>query len=302
MSVSCYSPRTTKATAPRAVALVLVLGFVPGAQLLAQSRLPRIDRPILLNNGISGDAFNVGGENFVEPLTVTLCGQELSEGTGGYLVLSSDVLRIWAPECPDLGPAVLEVCNADGCAVEPEGFFYESGPSSVPDITSLPENWGEAEGEFFVAGDHFDLVTEVRMCGRATQFRILNANSLIVIAQPCEDVDWILLEICSMFDCARVVYRREQRLFVRGDANDDNQVDLADAITILQDNFISVGSASNPCRDSLDVNDDGSIGGVADALALLIAEFVGGFVIPPPYPLPGLDPTPDGRSGCSVVR
>ena len=80
-------------------------------------------------------------------------------------------------------------------------------------------------------------------------------------------------------------------LFTRGDANDDETVDLSDAVTILGDLFLG-NPASAPCRDALDGNDDGTID-LSDAVAILSFLFMGGADIPPPYDAPGTDPTPD---------
>ena len=79
------------------------------------------------------------------------------------------------------------------------------------------------------------------------------------------------------------------RTFVRGDANFDGGVDVADAITILGQLF--QGLPSGNCLDASDVNDDGTRN-IADAIALLDALFGGGPAIPPPT-TEGFDPTED---------
>ena len=48
-----------------------------------------------------------------------------------------------------------------------------------------------------------------------------------------------------------------------------------------------------PCFDSCDANDDGSFN-LADAVFILAGQFTGGAPPSAPYPLCGLDPTPDG--------
>ncbi len=86
-------------------------------------------------------------------------------------------------------------------------------------------------------------------------------------------------------------------MFKRGDANGDNDFNIADAIYILQNLF-----ASGPailCMDAGDSNDDGDVN-IADAIYILQNLFASG----PPIPLPGSetcgpDPTPDALD-CAV--
>ena len=97
--------------------------------------------------------------------------------------------------------------------------------------------------------------------------------------------------------------------FIRGDANNDKELGIADAMAIL--NWLYQG-ADAPCIEASDVNADGDVG-LDDAVSLLNHLFQGG---PPPgghYPdteascalyedfpgLPELGPAPDG-GGASV--
>jgi len=86
--------------------------------------------------------------------------------------------------------------------------------------------------------------------------------------------------------------------FVRGDANADGAIDIADAVAILAYLFRSAGEPS--CLKALDVEDGGKID-IADAVFLLGSLFAGG----PPPPAPGSrcgpDPTADGLT-CSEFR
>ncbi|NMD35000.1 MAG: hypothetical protein GYA73_03870, partial [Planctomycetes bacterium] len=79
-------------------------------------------------------------------------------------------------------------------------------------------------------------------------------------------------------------------LFVRGDASRDGRVDVGDAVTVLSQVFLN---APVKCADASDANDDGVIN-IADAIRLLGRLFADGPPLPPPYPEPGTDPTPDG--------
>jgi len=75
--------------------------------------------------------------------------------------------------------------------------------------------------------------------------------------------------------------------FIRGDASDDGQVDIADAVTTLQ--FLFSNGILN-CQLSGDTNDDDALD-IADAIALLQALFGSGNSIPEPTGSCGVDPT-----------
>ncbi len=77
--------------------------------------------------------------------------------------------------------------------------------------------------------------------------------------------------------------------FLRGDANLDAVIDLADAETILN---ASVLGAPLSCRDAADVNDDGVLD-VSDVVTILQFLFSGSPPPPLPFPDPGEDTTVD---------
>ncbi len=91
-----------------------------------------------------------------------------------------------------------------------------------------------------------------------------------------------------------------QANFERGDANDDSEIDLSDAICTLLYLFeASVGPCASPlCLDAHDVNDDGDVD-VSDPIRLLTHLFVDGPPLPEPYRSCGEDPTRDKLS-CEV--
>ncbi len=78
--------------------------------------------------------------------------------------------------------------------------------------------------------------------------------------------------------------------FVRGDANADSRVNIADAIAILEHLFQDFGPLA--CQKTGDANDDGGVN-IADAISLLNFLFLNDDPPPPPFPEPGEDPTPD---------
>ena len=82
--------------------------------------------------------------------------------------------------------------------------------------------------------------------------------------------------------------------FVRGDANSDGGIDVSDGIYLFR--FLFEGDVSvPPCRDAADTNDDGHID-IADGVNVLDSIFIPED-LPPPFPGPGQDPTPDDL-GC----
>ncbi|MBN1422312.1 MAG: hypothetical protein JXP34_26290 [Planctomycetes bacterium] len=81
----------------------------------------------------------------------------------------------------------------------------------------------------------------------------------------------------------------DSELFVRGDANRDDRVNIGDPVFILGCLFSSGWCG---CQDAQDANDDGKVD-IGDPIHILYYYFADGPAIPPPYPDPGIDPTPD---------
>jgi hypothetical protein len=83
-------------------------------------------------------------------------------------------------------------------------------------------------------------------------------------------------------------------IFLRGDADGNLRLDLADAINNLV--FMTSACPDCPiplCPKALDVNDNGMID-LGDAIQLLNFLYIGGSPPAAPFPDPGVDPTPDG--------
>ena len=82
-------------------------------------------------------------------------------------------------------------------------------------------------------------------------------------------------------------------VFLRGDADSNLRLDLADAIINLV--YMSNACPDCPiptCPKALDVNDDGRID-IGDGILLLNFLYLDGPQPLPPYPEAGVDPTPD---------
>ena len=79
-------------------------------------------------------------------------------------------------------------------------------------------------------------------------------------------------------------------VFTRGDANDDGNVDISDAIKLLT--YLFTGGEAPGCLDSGDTNDDGDLN-ITDSIFLLNYLFTGNLELPMPVSLCGEDPTAD---------
>jgi plastocyanin len=83
---------------------------------------------------------------------------------------------------------------------------------------------------------------------------------------------------------------RIQDRFIRGDANRNGTVDVADAVSLL--GVLFQGNPAHPCADASDANDDGNTD-VGDAIWILGYLFSGTPAPPPPFPTAGPDRTDD---------
>ncbi len=85
--------------------------------------------------------------------------------------------------------------------------------------------------------------------------------------------------------------------FIRGDANGDRRLDIADVMSVL---IYLFDGRRGPlrCQDAGDANDDGRLN-IADPVRILARLFLDGAPLDPPYPACGPDPTLD-RLECGV--
>ena len=106
------------------------------------------------------------------------------------------------------------------------------------------------------------------------------------IGYPCEwDEVITLVDACMTAIDPNLVPLR----FIRGDINQDNTLDVSDAITILLHLF---KGQEIGCLDAADVDDDGRIL-ITDAISVLDYLFKGEGAPKAPFPEPGIDPTED---------
>lgn len=95
----------------------------------------------------------------------------------------------------------------------------------------------------------------------------------------------------------------QKKPFLRGHVNEDDKIDLSDAVTLLL--FLFRGGSPPSCAMASDTNDDNKAD-ISDAVFLLNYLFAGGLKPPAPF-LPGsssdgctADPTPGGELTCEV--
>ncbi|MGB7062151.1 MAG: cohesin domain-containing protein [Candidatus Zixiibacteriota bacterium] len=81
-----------------------------------------------------------------------------------------------------------------------------------------------------------------------------------------------------------------QQQFIRGDADGDCLVSWSDAVFLTC--YLYLGGPVPACWDAADANDDGIVN-TGDVVTVL-NHIMTGNPLPPPFPAPGNDPTPDG--------
>ncbi|MCZ6795539.1 MAG: lamin tail domain-containing protein [Planctomycetota bacterium] len=91
-----------------------------------------------------------------------------------------------------------------------------------------------------------------------------------------------------------VTFAPPEAAFLRGDVLPDGRLNISDAVAILRVLFLGRPTS---CRDAADADDSGALN-ITDAIFLLRYLFGGGSPPPPPFPVTGLDPTPDDLN-CS---
>lgn len=78
--------------------------------------------------------------------------------------------------------------------------------------------------------------------------------------------------------------------FIRGDVDQDLDVDLVDVLQLLCFTFGGCPGYTPPCLKAVDIDGNGSINGLVEALYLLAYLYQGGPPPPPPFPNCGPDP------------
>lgn len=83
-------------------------------------------------------------------------------------------------------------------------------------------------------------------------------------------------------------------IFLRGDVDDDGSINIGDPLGVLLHLF---RGAPTDCPDALDLDDSGTIE-LTDVIRGLGYLFLGDAAPPAPFPVAGIDPTPDALADC----
>lgn len=193
---------------------------------------------------------------------------------GLYVRKDGELVYITARLFPEADLAALDVDPASGEdeAVEIAVSAYGTGNvSGEPELRIAFRSF-----EAFLAW-----IVWMEYPGSAVKDGVVPSRSLLI------GIDADTGEILGIQD---MVFHMSIPVFIRGDANGDGRVDLADPIHTLSHLF---GSADRvACPDAYDVNDDGALD-LADPIYAVRFLFSGGEPPPAPFPGPGPDPTPD---------
>lgn len=171
----------------------------------------------------------------------------------------------------------------------------------TPVIASLADNEGLAGRVFTIVGDFFgEPGLSVEVCSTAASF-VLEADgrTITVTAPDCGVEGPVEVKVCTIRGCDSdpmgFTYLPKEIDFVRGDSNNDSDVDISDGVTILI--YLFLGGITTECLDAFDSNDKAGVD-LSDAVYVFNFLFTGGPDIPQPYPLPGADPTPQDPFKC----
>ncbi len=106
------------------------------------------------------------------------------------------------------------------------------------------------------------------------------------------------LQFCNTTPAsATIIFRLDRRLFVRGNANSDDGLDISDPIWILSRLFYR--ESVIPCLAALDANGDARVD-ISDGVYLFNYLFLGGN--PPPAPFPECGEEPEGQLACDALQ
>ena len=194
------------------------------------------------------------------------------------------------------GAVAVALKNPDsGLVPAPQPFTFEAFAATG----MLPVNGTVCGGtEVTVTGASFHAGVSVAFGSiAAPDVTVLDEHRLVVLAPRApEGTTTVTLRLAyggMMINGPQFTYTGMQ--FIRGDANGDGAVNLADAQLIL-DFLHGIRPIAAPL-DAADVDDNGVINS-NDARCLYVYLFGGGPPPPPPFPNAGLDPTPDTLIGC----
>ena len=239
-----------------------------------------------------GDAFAPLGGDVSVPFIVSA--DRECQGFGFTIAFDPEVLELTGIE--------KRYPEATGKPYPREDFYLDQGPSG---IVAASVDFGYQAGDYRLPAHqeneplrlHFrgkkaSASSEVRFHGSDSQGQALNFFKAFG--------DSYTPELADSFGFINSVIQvlPDNILFVRGDSNGDDQVNISDAQTTL--NYLFLGGPSPRCWDAADANDDGRVD-VSDSIATLQFLFLGRERLPEPSGSLGKDPTVDAlpnSPGC----
>ncbi len=221
--------------------------------------MPSLDTPILLN---SGDEKDLGDVTVPVRFTVTANDEDFIQQLSVSEVLSYSCVRSggFCGLICNNRPPYCEACANGGCLL---GNYFDVSPDQqqVSIDVATPMNLGLHYLYIAFMDSKFTLDPDSAVDNYYLSFNAINPA------------------------------------FIRGDANNDERVDIADAIYILEHLFKDP-TLTIPCLDSADTDDSGQIN-ITDAIVLLRYLFTDSPVgMKEPYLACGTDPTPADNLGC----
>jgi len=252
------------------------------------------------SEGLVGTVITVTGLNLDESgLAITMC-----EAGAQFDNLAEDgtSVDVTVPEACEPGDRELRITTDFG--FDTATFTVTPPPPCAPEITGISPSQGEAGTVISVTGAHFDEPgLAITVCGMNATFENLAADgtSVDVIAPSCPvgPQPLVVQNECGRDETTFEYPSEAGELFVRGDADATNVVDLTDGLGILI--YLFQGAEPPSCLDAADADDNGRLE-LTDAVAIFAWLFSGARSPPPPSPSStiyadtdcGRDPTDDG--------
>jgi len=215
---------------------------------------------------------------------------------GLTLVLDYDptllAVTAWTADGTDVGnlaPDFVQAQNNDVSGALILGVIFQFLPSNPPVLLPVGTGHVAATGLFDVA---IDAPTALTQIGPKDGLGSPPADNSFVSDGLSYAPELVSADISITEDPTG----NTDPLFLRGDANGDGSVNVADS-TFLQDYVTGASGVAPPCFDAADANDDGTIN-IADVTYINAYLFSGGPQPPAPFPQSGSDPTTDSLD-CS---
>ena len=239
---------------------------------------------------------------FLDRMRERLAARRAGKGVLRFDTSRDDVLPMGAESLEDLVGATMAVADADG-AVMMAGDIGELSSARVrhprhPGRNGPDRDRGDRDDDAADDDDGGDVADNAG--DEAGDDAADNGADEAVVEEVADGVGAAFEELLELdapelsFD----VLEPHNARFLRGDSNDDGQVDVSDAVAVLS--YLFQGGVAPYCADASDANDDGEVN-IGDPIVVLRSLFQGTARIMAPYPRAGYDRTPD-ELDCDVYE